>query len=217
MNRPLHARKSLRCAGYDYRLSGYYFVTLCTQSRLPLFGEIIEGHMYLNPAGQMIQTIWQSIPEHYAGWIADIWVVMPDHVHGILVHHCDTERTDTHMMARADTEIRADTGVGPYIGNISLPHLMRNIKSHTTFHYIRGVHEHRWPVFYKRLWQRGYHDHVIRHTNDLSRIRKYIVTIHHNQKDYWAGPVKNTSGNFPEKSTFSASVGEIPCFCAVSK
>jgi putative transposase len=141
----------------------------CTQSRLPLFGEIIEGHMYLNPAGQMIQTTWQSIPEHYAGWIADIWVVMPDHVHVILVHHCDTERTDTHMMARADT------GIGPYTGNISLPNVMRNIKSHTTFHYIRGVHEHRWPVFYKRLWQRGYHDHVIRHTNDLSRIRKYIL------------------------------------------
>jgi REP element-mobilizing transposase RayT len=71
--------------GYDYRQAGAYFVTICTQDRAPVFGEIVNGVMILNAAGAMVRDVWNEMPRFYPGVSIDTFIVMPNHVHGIIV------------------------------------------------------------------------------------------------------------------------------------
>lgn len=80
-----HARRSIRLRGYEYTQSGAYFVTICTQNRDCLFGEIVKGIMDANDAGRMIQSVWDELPQHYPGVDVDAFVVMPNHIHGIIL------------------------------------------------------------------------------------------------------------------------------------
>ena len=84
-NPDIHHRRSIRLRGYDYSQKGLYFVTICTQDRLCLFGDIENGEMNLNDAGKMVRTIWDQIPAHYCGVEIDQFVVMPNHIHGIVI------------------------------------------------------------------------------------------------------------------------------------
>ena len=78
-------RRSIRLAGYDYRIAGAYFVTLCTQNRECLFGDIVGGEMMLNDAGRMVQGVWTELPHFYPGVDIDAFQIMPNHVHGIII------------------------------------------------------------------------------------------------------------------------------------
>lgn len=78
-------RKSIRLRGYDYSQPGEYFVTMCTKDREPLFGEIENGKMRVNEAGEIAVKCWEEMPEHLPGILLDELVVMPDHLHGIVV------------------------------------------------------------------------------------------------------------------------------------
>ena len=78
------ARKSLRIRGYDYRRPGLYFVTIVTRRRRRILGQVIKGRVLLTSAGEAVQTAWRQIPEHCPGVTLDAFVVMPDHIHGIL-------------------------------------------------------------------------------------------------------------------------------------
>jgi putative transposase len=80
-----HDRRSIRLKNYDYTQSGAYFVTICTINRIHLFGEIIDGEMSLNPAGGMVKTIWHEIPAHYSYVEIDAFVIMPNHIHRIII------------------------------------------------------------------------------------------------------------------------------------
>jgi putative transposase len=80
-----HNRKSIRLQNYDYTQPGAYFVTVCTQNRACLFGEVVEHHIKLNSAGEMVNKVWHEIPTHYAGVDVDVFVLMPNHVHGIII------------------------------------------------------------------------------------------------------------------------------------
>ena len=86
-NPQIHHRRSIRLKDYDYSQSGAYFITICTQKRECLFGEIVDGEMRLNDAGQMVQTTWDELPKHYTGIEIDEFVVMPNHFHGIILIH----------------------------------------------------------------------------------------------------------------------------------
>ena len=90
-----HHRRSIRLRGYDYARAGAYFVTICTQQRECLFGDIIGGEMRLNAAGQIVAAIWQSIPRHFPNVTLEAWVIMPNHLHGIIVigDPCCPDRT----------------------------------------------------------------------------------------------------------------------------
>jgi len=79
-----HNRRSIRPKEYEYAQPGAYFFTTCTQTRACLFGEIVEYQMKLNSAGEMVNKVWHEIPAHYAGVEIDVFVVMPNHVHGII-------------------------------------------------------------------------------------------------------------------------------------
>jgi putative transposase len=78
-------RRSLRLQGYDYAQAGAYFVTICTQNRACLFGEVADGTTRLNPAGQLAATPWNDMPLRFPETDMDAFVVMPNHVHGIIV------------------------------------------------------------------------------------------------------------------------------------
>ncbi len=87
-----HHRRGIRLKGYDYTQAGAYFVTLCTQERACLFGEVVDGEMRLNEMGQIVDRTWHDLPNHVAGMVLDGFVVMPNHVHGIIVIVDDVAR-----------------------------------------------------------------------------------------------------------------------------
>jgi len=155
------SRKRLRLKNYDYSTHGYYFVTLCTENRDCLFGDIVNKIMVLNPAGNMIQSVWEGLSNLYPSVKVDSLIIMANHIHAVLV-------IENHLKANNKT------GSFNLSSNLSLPTLMRNIKSYTTTLYIKGVKTENWLAFQNRLWQRSYHEHIIRNDRNLERIRQYI-------------------------------------------
>jgi hypothetical protein len=83
-NPDIHQRRSIRLKRYDYATPGAYFVTVCTHERECLFGDIVDDVMRLNEAGRMVNTVWDEIPAHYPGIDVDAFIVMPNHIHGIV-------------------------------------------------------------------------------------------------------------------------------------
>ncbi len=79
-----HDRHSIRLKGYDYSRQGLYYITLCCQDHICLFGEIIDEKMILNDAGKIANDCWNQIPEHFPNTILHEYIVMPNHIHGII-------------------------------------------------------------------------------------------------------------------------------------
>jgi len=158
-------RRSIRLRGYDYTQSGAYFVTICTQNRECLFGDIVNGKMVLNEYGKIVVAEWKKTAEIRDEIELDEWVVMPNHFHGIVVV------TGRGTACRAPTIERFGK---PVAG--SLPTIVRSFKSAGTkcINTIRNM-----PG--AKLWQRNYYEHVIRNENELNRIQQYII----NNPDKW--------------------------------
>jgi len=163
-----HHRRSIRLKGYDYSQAGAYFITLCTQDRACLFGKVVNGEMRLNDAGRMVLAEWNRLPERFPQVVLDAFVVMPNHVHGILVI-TDPAPTVGATVGATPT-VGATTRVAPTVGNI-----IGAFKSRVTVEYIRGVKTSGWPPFRGRLWQRNYYEHIIRNERALNAIRRYIL------------------------------------------
>jgi len=163
-----HHRRSIRLKGYDYSQAGAYFITLCTQDRACLFGKVVNGEMRLNDAGRMVLAEWNRLPERFPHLVLDAFVVMPNHVHGILVI-TDPAPTVGATVGATPT-VGATTRVAPTVGNI-----IGAFKSRVTVEYIRGVKTSGWPPFRGRLWQRNYYEHIIRNERALNAIRQYIM------------------------------------------
>lgn len=77
-------RRSHRLQGYDYSQAGLYFITICTHGRRWMFGQVVQDQMCLNTVGSIAQAIWNTLPERFAYVELDQFVVMPNHVHGII-------------------------------------------------------------------------------------------------------------------------------------
>jgi putative transposase len=172
-------RHSPRLREYDYALNGAYFVTLCTQGRECVFGEVSDGVLVPNGAGQMVQEIWKGLPEQFPTIELDEWVLMPNHFHGIIVivgaslvgARKPTQPADpTQNRQIAETVNKAPTRDAPTLGDV-----LGAFKSITTNHYIQCVKNECWPPFHGKLWQRSYHDRIIRNEDELERIREYIL------------------------------------------
>ena len=172
---PENHRRSIRLKGYDYSRAGGYFVTICVQNRECLFGNIVPcacPQMVLNGAGIMIQTVWQEIPNHYPGVNVDAFVVMPKHIHGIIILVGAGSRACPDSGPRACPNDGQPQGVAP---TLSLPDVVHRFKTMTTKRYAVGVKQHGWQPFPGRLWQRNYYEHIIRDDESLNRIRQYIA------------------------------------------
>mgnify|MGYP000107575884 CR=1 FL=1 len=157
-------RRSIRLKGYDYSQAGAYFVTICTKDRLCLFGEVLDGEMRLNDAGRMVWDIWNDLPNHYPGVAVDAFIVMPNHVHGIIIL--------VGAGPRACPGFGQPQGVAPTMG---LPDVVHRFKTMTTKRYVDGIRQLGWEPFRGRLWQRNYYEHIIRNEEFLNSIREYIL------------------------------------------
>jgi len=81
----IHHRRSIRLQGYDYAQAGAYFVTICTHHRECLLGQVVDGHTVLNQYGEIVVACWNDLSNHYLSVELDAFVVMPNHVHGIIL------------------------------------------------------------------------------------------------------------------------------------
>ena len=170
-----HHRRSIRLKGYDYSLAGVYFVTISTQDRVCVFGDVVEGVMCLNEAGRMVATVWDALPAQFPSVGLDAFVVMPNHIHGIMVFATGVS-VGAPLVGAPDvtpnraTDTRAATRVAPTLGDV-----VGAYKSRVTVEYTRGVKTKGWPAFRRRLWQRNFYEHIIRNEVSLNRIRQYIL------------------------------------------
>jgi hypothetical protein len=113
-----HRRRSIRLKGYDYSQAGVYFVTICTQGRACLFGEVIDGEMRLNDAGRMVVAEWERLPVLFPNVVLDAFVVMPNHIHGIVILTNPTNDAPDGATLMGATAIGATTRVAPtMVGN----------------------------------------------------------------------------------------------------
>ncbi len=165
-----HHRQSIRIPGYDYASPGAYFVTLVTKDRACLFGQVAGDVMNLSEQGCMARQCWNAIPQHFPHVELDAYVVMPNHVHGILVLHDQTDKTGG-AAARRGTIYRAPTRTAegfqkPVVGSVAT--IIRTYKAAVT----RLVARQYGGV--PRIWQRNYFEHVIRDDVEWNRIRLYI-------------------------------------------
>lgn len=151
---PFYQRRSPRLQGYDYSQAGAYFVTLCCYQRLPFFGQIVDGVVNLSPTGEIAAECWLALPEHFPSVDLDAWVIMPNHMHGIIIR--DDLLVGTRYSASASP--------------LSLGAIINTYKGAVTRAERLCCNE---PEL--RLWQTRYHDHIIRNEQDLDRIREYIV------------------------------------------
>ena len=144
-------RKKLRARSYDYSSAGTYWVTICVHHMECRFGEVVEGVMRLNQAGRMVDDHWRSLPERYAFFELDAYVVMPNHFHGIVFLGTTT----------ADPPVSLSAAIGAF-------------KSLTTVDYSRGVREGRFPLYDRTLWQRSFQDRIVQSEWRLEDLRRYV-------------------------------------------
>ncbi len=143
-------------------------MTICTEGRKCLLGEIGNDRVRLSDAGEMVESVWVDIPKHYSAVKIDSFVAMPNHIHGIIILGVGA---GPRACPDKKQRLGQPQGVAP---TFSLPDVVRRFKSLTTTKYIKGVARNRWPEFPGRLWQRNYYEHVIRNENELNLIREYI-------------------------------------------
>ena len=142
-------RKQMRWDNFDYSNQCIYFVTIVTNERRCLFGDVIDGEMHMNEAGKMILDEYLSIESHKTDIECLDVVVMPNHIHFLI------------------------SITNP--GAISLPVVLSNFKSKTVGNYCFGVKEKGWEPFNNHLWQRSYWDDIVRNQRQFDFIRRYIA------------------------------------------
>jgi putative transposase len=168
----LQRRRSMRLQGRDYAEPGAYFVTICTAGRACILGRIVDGDMALSDAGQVVQTVWNGLPTSHPGARIDLFVVMPNHVHGILW-------------------LEPDRVGARFIAPLSLGAVVRAFKARCAREIGRV-----WGRTGLAIWQRNYHERIVRAEAELDRIRQYIAENPFN----W--------GTDPENPTQGAGAGE---------
>jgi REP element-mobilizing transposase RayT len=151
-----HHRRSIRLHGYDYSQEGIYFVTICVQNRECVFGEIINSNLELNEMGRMVQNVWLQINEKYKHISTDHFILMPDHLHGIIIIN--------DLMHKGEGTSPLRKPYKPTLGNIIAWFKYQSTKQCNQLRHTPGI----------RLWQRNYFEHIIRNEHELNRIINYI-------------------------------------------
>ena len=152
-NPDIHHRRSVRLKGYNYSRAGLYFITICTQNRLCLFGDIQNGEMTLNEGGKAAEACMLAIPDHYTHVRLHQSVVMPNHI------HCIIEITP----GAPTTTSQSIRGTSKTVGSI-----VRGFKIGVTKWFRENTDIH-------TVWQRNYHDHIIRDEKSYDQISEYTL------------------------------------------
>jgi putative transposase len=161
-------RRSIRLRDYDYAQEGAYFVTICTRNRECLFGHIANGEIALNESGNMVEKWWLELNTKFPQIERDAYVVMPNHVHGVI------------SIVGADLRVCPDSGART---GAPLQTIVQWFKTMTTNEHIRRAKNNSANPQGSKLWQRNYYEHVIRNESSLNAIREYIVTNPFNWQD----------------------------------
>lgn len=179
-----HARRSIRLKGWDYSQPSWYYVTIVVKERRCDFGRVVNESVALSELGSAADACWTQIPEHHEGVGLDEYVVMPNHMHGIVIIN-EKPRGDIHCRHVAGKDVQlnvltnADVPTDDHPSNIrdkrhsispvkgSLSVIIRTFKAAVTTWARSNGH----PEF---AWQGRFHDHIIRDEDDLYRIRTYI-------------------------------------------
>jgi REP element-mobilizing transposase RayT len=179
-----HHRHSIRLKGYDYAQAGGYFVTICTHERACRLGQVENGLMCLSDEGRLVEECWRDLPRYFPQVELDAFVVMPNHVHGIVIitdiprdvgakhfsGRSGNVQKNASPLRTARTARTSQTAHPHGTQHGSLGAIVQNFKSISTrkvnqLHGGRGV----------PLWQRNYYEHIIRDERSLEMIRQYIV------------------------------------------
>jgi len=159
-----HQRHSIRLLEHDYSQPGAYFVTVCTLNRVEMFGDVVDNEMVLNGYGRIVGECWRWLSAQYPYVRLDEWVVMPNHLHGVLILGETGVQTSSEPAGK------------------SLGRLVGAFKTIST----KRINEARCKVG-GLVWQRDFYDHILRGEQDLNRIREYIAGNPHR----WAEDEEN--------------------------
>lgn len=146
--------RRVRLKDFYYSTPGYYFLTICAYNRQDLFGEINHGRMHLSVAGEMVQFVVQESPKKLRSVEIDCFVVMPNHVHILM-------------------GLAVRLGDDPGAENV--PDVIQWFKSSVHQRFRSGVRNQGWPPYREKIWQTGYHDHIVRNDRELETLRAYIA------------------------------------------
>ncbi|MEW5861682.1 MAG: transposase [Cyanobacteriota bacterium] len=162
-----HHRRSIRLKGYDYGQAGAYYFTICCHQRRCLLGEIVDGVMHPNLIGATVEAVWNNLPRHFPFIELDAFVLMPNHVHGIIVikenqHNIDNREL---LASKLTCETSLPNGTNPS----ALGAIIQNFKSVAT----RRVN--RLNRSSGTIWQRDYYEEIIHNEKAHQNIRRYII------------------------------------------
>jgi len=169
----LPKRRSVRLPDYNYASLGFYFVTVCAYHHEHLFGEIVNNEMLLNDLGKVAQSCWLDIPTHYPKASIDAHVIMPNHIHGIII--INSVGANNYSPANVADDNRLVRGTSKTIGAI-----VRGYKIGVT----------KWARLNGGqycVWQRNYYERIIRYDRELNNMRIYIA----NNMLQWADDEEN--------------------------
>ena len=172
-------RRSIRLRNYDYSQAGAYFVTICCQDRQCYFGRIKNRKIELSIFGHIIKMNWENIPGHFKNVILDEYVIMPNHMHGIIIingHRFNIGRGEvTSPLPMPQSPLPMPRSLlpmpqsSPWLKKPTLGQIIAYFKYQST----KQVNRLRNSPGTK-LWQRNYYEHIIRNELEINRIRKYI-------------------------------------------
>ena len=188
----IHHRRSIRLKGYDYSQSGLYFLTICVQHKACLFGEITDGELFLNDAGRIVESCWLEIPQHYPDVVLHEYVVMPNHIHGIIeitynendvlptVEIPNTQSVGAKNLSPFENNVQTLTMTDDFSQNsmrsIDFSPLRRpKCKSRSIGAIVRGFKIGVTKQMGYSVWQRNYHEHIIRNNDMYQYIANYII------------------------------------------
>jgi REP element-mobilizing transposase RayT len=160
-----HHRHSIRLKGYDYAAEGAYFVTIVTQGRECLFGEIVDCKMYLSNYGEIVQKWWDDLPTHFQNVETDAFVIMPNHVHGIIF--ITNERRGEVISPHNNLQ----GGETPPLRKPTLGQIVGYFKYQST----KDMNAIGNTGAITKFWQRNYYEHIIRNEKDLKQKTDYIL------------------------------------------
>ncbi len=155
-------RKQLRLRGYDYAFPSVYFATICSAGKRPVFGSMRGESIILSPEGEIVRSEWIALPERFSRLVLDEFVIMPNHLHGVLA-----------FVGPAGNTTAKPGGASPAVGASPSPTLFDVIgafKSISTIKVNRLSGRRGVP-----LWQRSYYEHIVRTGEDLRKIQRYIL------------------------------------------
>ena len=152
----IHHRRSIRLKGYDYSQSGAYFLTICTQNRECLFGGIENGSVCLNGYGKIASETWDWLSKRYYYLQLEKWVIMPNHLHGIIKIN--------NAACRGGSRTAPTPTIKP-LGRIIGAYKTVSTKQINQIRNTPGI----------SVWQRNYYEHIIRNDDEYKRITDYIM------------------------------------------